>query len=89
MRSVAIEPNLHKLLIKISRKDKKLYEIVENKMFEIATNADVDHYKNLQSRMQDFRRVHVDNCFVLIFKYDEASDKVLFYDLEHHDKIYR
>jgi len=33
--------------------------------------------------------VHINGPFVLIFKYDEQEDKILFYYLDHHDKIYK
>ena len=39
--------------------------------------------------MNKFKRVPIDKSFVLIFKYDKAKDTIKFYDLDHHDRIYK
>ena len=88
MHEFDIELKLHQILKKIFKKDKKRYEIVQKKINEIINCVDVEHYKNLKHPMQSFKRVHVDSSFVLVFKYDKEKEKILFYDLEHHDKIY-
>ncbi len=84
-----IEKNLQKVLQKLSKKDNKKYEMILRKINEIVSSEDIKHYKNLRAPLNDFRRVHIDKSFVLIFKYDEVNDKIIFYDFEHHDKIYR
>jgi len=38
---------------------------------------------------QHLKRIHVKGPFVLTFKYIESEDKVLFYDFDHHDNIYK
>ena len=83
-----VEFALHKALQKLFKKDKKRYEIVWNKIKEIINSENVEHYKNLRRPLNDFKRVHIDKSFVLIFKYDSDKDKVIFYDFDHHDKIY-
>jgi len=88
MREFEVEEKLLKLLKKLFKKDNKKYEIVWRKINEVVNSFDVDHYKNLRYPMNSFKRVHIDNNFVLIFKYDRSADKVIFYDLDHHDKIY-
>jgi len=88
MHKFDIEINLHKTLKKLFRKDKLKYEIIWKKINEIINASIVDHYKNLRAPLQDFKRVHIDKNFVLIFKYDKIKDKILFYDFDHHDKIY-
>jgi YafQ family addiction module toxin component len=89
MREFSIEKDLKRILNKIIKKDIVLYSAVMNKMDEILNCADVNHYKNLKSPLQNFKRVHVKGSFVLTFKYDLSEDKVLFYALDHHDKIYK
>lgn len=89
MYKFEIDEKLHKILKKIFKKDKKRYEIILKKINEIINNSNVEHYKNLKSPLNEFKRVHIDNSFVLIFKYDKTKGKIKFYDLEHHDKIYR
>jgi len=89
MRKFHVEHKLCEKLKRLSRKNKKRYEIIWKKINEIVNCFDVEHYKNLKFPLNKFKRVHIDNSFVLIFKYDKESDAVFFYDLEHHDKIYR
>jgi len=89
MRKFELEQKLHQALKKLARKDKKRYEVTWKKISEIINSQNIDHYKNLKFPLNNFKRVHIDNSFVLIFKHDKTSDKVIFYDLDHHDKIYK
>lgn len=89
MRKFSIEEKLEKKLVKISKKDKLMYESVLKKIDEIINCSDVNHYKNLRKPMQFLKRVHVKSSFVLIFQYLEKEDKILFFDLDHHDNIYK
>ncbi|MEK6910510.1 MAG: type II toxin-antitoxin system RelE/ParE family toxin [Nanoarchaeota archaeon] len=76
-----------RILIKLQKKDKKLFENLLNKMDEIRNSHNIEHYKNLRYDLSDFKRVHVGH-FVLIFKFDKVNDLILFSDFDHHDKIY-
>ena len=87
MRKFNIENKLEKLLKKLSKKDKETYISVMNKIQEILAIKSVNHYKNLRKPLQEFKRVHIKGSFVLIFK--EKGDKIIFYDLDHHDNIYK
>jgi len=89
MHKFEIEEKLHQILKKLFKKDKKRYEIVWKKITEIINNLNIEHYKNLKFPMNEFKRVHIDKSFVLVFKYDKINDKIKFYDLDHHDKIYK
>ena len=84
MHEFLIEDNLKKKLKKLFKKDRKLYDSVFSKMNEIINCSNLDHYKNLRKPMQHFKRVHI-GSFVLIFK---VKEKIVFYKLDHHDKIY-
>lgn len=88
MRKFDIEEKLHKILQKLFKKDIKRYKIVWNKINEIVSSKDIEHYKNLMYDLKEFKGVHIDKSFVLIFKYDKTLDKVFFFDFDHHDKIY-
>ena len=88
MREFSIEDNLKKTLGKLAKKDRAMYEALMKKMEEVLTCEDVEHYKNLRSPLQDFKRVHIKRSFVLIFKHIKPDNKILFYDLDHHDQIY-
>jgi len=75
---------------KLLKKDKKKAEIIYKKIKEI-TNSDqdsIEHYKNLKHDLSDYKRVHIDKSFVLTFKVDLTNNFILFYDFDHHDKIY-
>ena len=78
---------LDKILEKLQKKDKQLFENLLNKMEEIRNNLDVEHYKNLRHDLKEFKRVQVGH-FVLVFKFDKANDNILFSDFDHHDNIY-
>ncbi|MFH1636848.1 MAG: type II toxin-antitoxin system RelE/ParE family toxin [Candidatus Woesearchaeota archaeon] len=79
---------LKKILKKIFKKDKVRYEAALRKINEILNSEDPDHYKNLRYNMKEFKRVHIDSHFVLIFKINKTEKTIKFYDLQHHDTIY-
>ena len=88
MRTHEIKPSLTKILDKLAKKDKNSYEQIIKKIKEIMNSKDVNHYKNLKTPLQHLKRVHIKGSFVLTFKYAESEDKVIFYDFDHHDRIY-
>lgn len=77
-----------RILMRLQKKDKQLYENLFNKMSEVLNNSNIEHYKNLRYNMKDFKRVHVGH-FVLVFKFDKKNDLIFFSDFDHHDKIYK
>ncbi len=81
-----ISEKLEKILKKIFKKDKNRYKIVLNKINEVI-NSNPHHYKNLRNNMKEFKRVHIDSHFILIFKV--KKNKIHFEDLQHHDYIYK
>ncbi|MEK6886994.1 MAG: addiction module toxin RelE [Nanoarchaeota archaeon] len=89
MREFEFEEKLKKTLSKLEKKDKVKYSIVINKIDEILSCIDVEHYKNLRAPKQEFKRVHIGSNFVLLFKYDKQKDFILFFCLNHHDEVYR
>ena len=88
MYNYEIKPSLQKVLNKLSKKDKKLYEQVLKKIQEVVNCFNVEVYKNLKYNLKDFKRVHVGH-FVLIFKFEKINSKISFEEFEHHDKIYK
>ena len=89
MREFSVEENLKKELQKIAKKDRVLYEATMKKIEDILSNPDVHHYKNLRSPLQQYKRVHIKSSFVLLFRYLEVEDKIIFCDLSHHDFVYQ
>jgi mRNA-degrading endonuclease RelE of RelBE toxin-antitoxin system len=80
MHEFEIKPELYKILVKLSKKDKKSYEVI--------SSEDIEHYKNLRYNMKDSKRIHIRH-FVLVFSFDKSKDFVSFEDYDHHDKIYK
>ena len=85
MNKYDISDQLKKILKKISKKDKQLYEQIIRKINEIIKSNNFEHYKNLQHDMKGLKRTHI-GPFVLLFEIKD--DRILFYDFNHHDKIY-
>ena len=77
-----------RVLVKLQKKDKQLYENLLNKMEEIRTSDNVEHYKHLRYNLKEFKRAHVGH-FVLVFKFDKINNLILFSDFNHHDNIYK
>jgi YafQ family addiction module toxin component len=89
MREFEIEEKLCKYIKKLFKKDKNKYEIVWKKINEILNIENFEHYKNLRAPMNEFKRVHIDKSFVLVFKYNKEKNKIIFFDLDHHDRVYK
>jgi len=89
MYSWALSDKLKKILRKLLKKDRVRYEATIKKIEEVFQSESVNHYKNLSHDMKEFKRVHIDSHFVLIFKADKNSKFIRFHDLQHHDTIYR
>ena len=87
MYTLKIKPGLEKTLKKLAKKNRVQLEIVFKKVDEILT--DPHRYKNLRTPLDDWKRVHVDKHFVLLFSVDEGSKSVTLEDYDHHDNIYK
>ena len=77
---------LLKKIVKLKKKDKKLYTIVHKKINEIS-NSPKHSYKFLHYSMKGLNRVQIGN-YVLIFRLVHSKKLVSFEDFDHHDKIY-
>ncbi len=77
-----------RILVKLQKRDRQLYENLLNKMNEVLNSFDIEHYKNLRYNLKEFKRVHVGH-FVLVFRFDKRNSIVFFSDFEHHDNIYK
>ena len=87
MYTLKIKPGLEKTLKKLAKKNRVQVEIVFKKVEEILANP--HRYKNLRTPLNDWKRVHVDKHFVLLFSVDEESKSVTLEDYDHHDNIYK
>jgi len=87
MYSYEVKPHLKKILKKVSKRDKNLYEQILKKIEDIIKSEGIEHYKNLRYDMKDCKRVHIGH-FVLVFSFDKSQNLVSFEDFDHHDNIY-
>ncbi len=85
--SLSIKPSLDAALQKLSKRNKKQFEIIMKKVEEILLNP--QHYKNLRAPLQNWKSVHIDKHFVLAFSVDENTKTVILEDFDHHDRIYK
>jgi mRNA-degrading endonuclease RelE of RelBE toxin-antitoxin system len=89
MHKFYFEKKFRKKLSIIFKKDLKRYKIIIKKIEEIVGTKNIDHYKNLRKPLNDYKRVKIDMHFVILFKYEKSKDSIYFYDLDHHDNIYK
>jgi len=87
MYSIKIDEELLKKFEKLSKKNKKQFEIITKKSEEIIKNP--HRYKNLRAPLSNFKRVHIDKHFVLVFSIDEKNKVVILEEYDHHDNIYK
>lgn len=86
-----LSDDLKFIIKKLAKKDKKRVEIINKKIKEIINRdkESIQHYKNLRHDLKDFKSVHIDSSFVLVFKVEIQNNFVLFVDFDHHDRVYK
>lgn len=67
-------------------KGRELQNILK-KRNEIMNSKDLNHYKNLGYDLKKYKRVHVNDSYIILFFGDDKT--VYFIDYEHHNKIYK
>lgn len=60
---------------------------VLKKVDEVIATQDLDHYKNLRYELKKYKRIHVNNSYVILFFGSDGT--VYFVDYSHHDNIYK
>jgi YafQ family addiction module toxin component len=85
---VIVSNELKKTLTFLKRRDNTMLRALEKKMMQIAASdpLSIQHFKNLRSPLNDFKRVHLGN-YVLLFRVQ--ADKIIFEAFEHHNQIYK
>ncbi|MDD3178568.1 addiction module toxin RelE [bacterium] len=86
-----LSSQVENILIKLSKKDKKLVLELNKKIKQICMfdSELIEHYKNLRNDFSNYKRVHIGRSFVLLFHVDFKFEKIYFYKFDHHDKIYK
>jgi len=85
-----ISNELKLLIRKLSKKDKARILILNKKIKEIINNNNksIDRYKNCRHDLKNYKRVHIDKSFVLLFKVSKEKNIIYFWKLKHHDEAY-
>ena len=80
MFNYEISEELEIELKKLFKKDKLRYEIIIKKIEQIVNQDEftINHYKNLRHDLSDYKRVHIDKSFVLLFKVYIDRNFILF-----------
>ena len=70
MFDFSIETILEKKLLKLSKKDKVLVKNFRKKLLEIISmnHKTIDTYKNLKSPLNEYKRIHLTDNVILLFK---------------------
>ncbi len=86
-----ISDELKILFRKLSKKNRVRAEILNNKIKEIVANDinTIDRYKNCKYDLKDYKGVHIDKSFVLLFKVYKEKNMIYFWKLQHHDEAYK
>lgn len=71
---------------KLCKKNKVLEDALRKKIEQIL--AAPHHFKPLSAPLQNKRRVHIMNCFVLIYEIIEETKSVRLLKFSHHDDAY-
>ena len=91
MLSFKISSKLEKQLAKLGKKDKVLATICFKKISEIiqCDEYSIEHYKNLYSPLNRFKRIHLTDNFILLFEFDRRKQLILFVKISHWDGAYK
>ena len=86
-----LSDQLRSLIKKLAKKDRIRITILNKKIKEVINNDSnsIDKYKNLKHDLNEYKRVHIDKSFVLLFKVHKDKNMIFFWKLEHHDKVYK
>jgi len=86
-----ISDELKDLIKKLEKKDRIRALTTNKKIKEVISNdhKSIDRYKNLRHELSDYKRVHIDKSFVLLFKVYKEKNMVYFWKLRHHDEVYK
>ncbi len=88
MFSYDISDVLRKKLEKIGKKDKVLALNFYKKVQEIISRDEksVNMYKNLKSPMNEYKRIHLTDNYILLFAVEKRH--IIFIDIKHWDDVY-
>ncbi|MDD3074503.1 MAG: hypothetical protein PHS56_08815 [Eubacteriales bacterium] len=82
---------LKEIIKKLYSKGKQLFLELNKKMLQImdCNKETINHYKNLRHDYSNYKRVHIEKSFVLLFSIDLKNEIIYFVKFDHYDKIYK
>lgn len=91
MFSFDVSDELKAILSKLAKKDPIRAVIIYKKIEQVIScnEKSISHYKNLRHDLSEYKRVHIDKSFVLLFKITLSKNHILFDKLKHHDNAYK
>lgn len=89
MKKYKFSKKFKKIVNKLYYQDKRKYLILKKKVEQIINSEKINHYKNLRKPMHQYKRVHINSNFVLIFEHDESEETIIFENFDHHKNIYK
>jgi YafQ family addiction module toxin component len=86
-----LSDKLKEVLKKLKKKDADRSKMIYKKIKQIIESDEnsIEHYKNLGYGLSEYKRVHIDKSFVLVFKVFKKEKHILFDRFDHHDRIYK
>lgn len=89
MFSYDLSDVLRKKLKKIAKKDRILAQNFYRKVQEVIKKDEgsINTYKNLKSPMNEFKRIHLTDNFILVFAVQ--GNHIVFVDIKHRDVVYK
>ena len=85
--SLEIKPGLDKIFKKLAKKNKFHLKVIGKKIEYLRANP-LKRYKFLRTPLNGFKRIHLNDSFVLVFMIDHFSKCVVLYHYAHHDEVY-
>ncbi len=79
-------PECKKEIKKLCSKNQPLQEAFKKKLMQVLENP--HHFKPLKKPLNNCRRVHVLNCFILLYEIIEEQKSVRLLKFSHHDGAY-
>jgi len=81
---------LRKKLKKLAKKDKIIARIFQKKYNEVINrnSVNINSYKNLRSPLNEFKRIHLTDNYILLFKVEKEINLITFVDILHWDNAY-
>ena len=91
MFNFSIEETLQRKIKKLKKKDRILVQNFKKKFQEVINNdrKSIHRYKNLRSPMHEYKRIHLTDNYILLFKVDIDRNHIVFMDILHWDIAYK